>query len=501
MKTLVRKSWRWFMPLTAAAFALRLWFIFRLPTIAGDSFFYGALAKNWLQHGIVGITEAAGVRPSLIRLPGYPGFIAAIWAVTGTDHYRAVLLAQMFVDVAACFVIADLARRSLVSSQAGKIAFLLAALCPFTANYVACALAETLAIFFTVLALDWGVMALESGRLWQFALCGAAIGAAILMRPDDGLLLPAIAGCCLVLYARRRNRPTSPNSAFDAAASVWLTRAATLTLVAVAPLVPWTIRNWVDFHRFQPLAPRYANDPEQFVSPGFQRWTKTWMAEYVSVSEVYWALDESPLEIDKLPRRAFDTLEEYQRTQAAFAAHNIELTMTPAIDRQFSKLAQERIQRHPLRYYVWLPALRVADMWLRPRTEMLGVEDHWWQRWRGAYDWNINLAFGLLNLLYIGLAASAFVIALRRSGRFHRNPGAAVRVLPRYWGILLAFVVIRSLFLGSLENPETRYTLECYPVLMVLGAATLARTRPSSQESQRAETPPESERVACARPS
>ncbi len=38
------------------------------------------------------------------------------------------------------------------------------------------------------------------------------------------------------------------------------------------------------------------------------------------------------------------------------------------------ELANERIHRNPLRYYVWLPTLRIADMWLRPRTEMLPLE-------------------------------------------------------------------------------------------------------------------------------
>jgi hypothetical protein len=32
-------------------------------------------------------------------------------------------------------------------------------------------------------------------------------------------------------------------------------------------------------------------------------------------------------------------------------------------------LAAERVHVAPFRYYVWLPALRIADMWLRPRTK------------------------------------------------------------------------------------------------------------------------------------
>jgi hypothetical protein len=42
--------------------------------------------------------------------------------------------------------------------------------------------------------------------------------------------------------------------------------------------------------------------------------------------------------------------------------------------------------------------------------------------------------------------------------------------------MLLVFVVVRSLFLGSLENPEPRYTLECFPVLIVAASALFHRT-------------------------
>jgi hypothetical protein len=38
-------------------------------------------------------------------------------------------------------------------------------------------------------------------------------------------------------------------------------------------------------------------------------------------------------------------------------------------------------------------------------------------------------------------------------------------------GLFVLFLALRSLFLGSLENPEPRYTLECYPVVIVLAAA------------------------------
>jgi hypothetical protein len=47
-----------------------------------------------------------------------------------------------------------------------------------------------------------------------------------------------------------------------------------------------------------------------------------------------------------------------------------------------------------------------------------------------------------------------------------------VRVIA-FLGLLLTFVVVRSLFLSTLENPEPRYTLECYPPVIILAAAFL----------------------------
>ena len=59
-------------------------------------------------------------------------------------------------------------------------------------------------------------------------------------------------------------------------------------MLALAPLVPWAIRNFHTLHHFQPLAPRYANETDELVPRGFNRWVKTWIVDYVSVEEIYW---------------------------------------------------------------------------------------------------------------------------------------------------------------------------------------------------------------------
>ena len=48
---------------------------------------------------------------------------------------------------------------------------------------------------------------------------------------------------------------------------------------------------------------------------------------------------------------------------------------------------------HPIRYYIILPALKIADMWLRPRTELLPPDSRWYQFDDDA-KWQV-LAIGL----------------------------------------------------------------------------------------------------------
>ena len=46
-------------------------------------------------------------------------------------------------------------------------------------------------------------------------------------------------------------------------------------------------------------------------------------------------------------------------------------------------------------------------------------------------------------------------------------------------GLLVLFLLLRSVFLGTLENPEPRYTLECYPVVIVLASAVFPPAPPA----------------------
>src|ERR1700677_3006404 len=189
----------------AAGAALRLWFVHAFPQIQGDSLLYAEIGRNWLSHGIYGrsVVHAGGPLTSatnLVRLAGYRGFLALCFAAFGKQNYSAVLYLQVVIDLVTCLLIAGFVRR-LCGHRAAMWALWLAALCPFTANYVAIPLTETLSIFCVALGLYAFAAVLERQHWgWMMALAFAwSYGA--LLRPD-GALLAVTWFPALLLYGR-----------------------------------------------------------------------------------------------------------------------------------------------------------------------------------------------------------------------------------------------------------------------------------------------------------
>ena len=227
-------------------------------------------------------------------------------------------------------------------------------------------------------------------------------------------------------------------------------------MVSLLPFCVWAARNWAVFHVVQPLAPRYANDPGDSTDPGFQRWAKTVCVDLTCTSEVYWSANSDVIRLQDLPARAFDSEPQLAETRALLADYNQQKTLTPALDARFAALAAERVHDTPFRYYIALPLARLADMWLRPRVELLPIELRWWEYDYHPEETEVAVAFGLLNFAYLALAV-----------------WASVRRQVPWLGMMLAFVLLRSALLATIEAPEPRYTLECFPIVLALAGVAL----------------------------
>jgi hypothetical protein len=443
-----------------AGLALRFFYVLKLPvTDSGDAPFYIELAWNWLKSGVYGAVVDGRLMPLDTRVPGYPAFLAAIFSVAGQSS-RAVMFVQAFLDLATCFVIALIAARLAPEISRRRVAIAglwLAALCPFTANYTAVLLTETLVIFLTALAIllfveaeggaAAGASGLEPHALSPWFLGGLVVGFGALVRPETPLLLAAAGLVCVGRWWRLID---------------WtkFVRAGVLMAVGLLlPLLPWAARNWRSLHEVQFLTPRYLQMPDDFSPRGFDAWTATWLWKFGDVYRTLWQLNSGEISIGVFPPRAFDTPDERARVAAMLDDYNYTLTETHEQDAAFAELARERTARHPLRTSVKIPLLRSLVIWFTPRVELLPNSSPLhpvaseWEDDRG--DFVETLALGAVNIIYVALALAGLWIARRR-------PGVA---------FLVVFMLLRTLYIaGFIETPEPRYVLECFPAVIALAA-------------------------------
>ena len=457
----------WVVLALLAGSLLRIWMLKHFYEVTGDALIYGGIAKNLLQSGGYALTGGAGeTYPTLIRLPGYPLFLAICFKFFGMENYASASWVQIVLDLLGCLLLADLVRRiapARLSTGAAHCTLWLAALCPFTAIYATSPLSEGLTLFAIVLAM-WTAAVFQQRPRWLPALGFTfAVTYAALLRPDGALVALAFAPAILLAVLRKENDDGVPVSQMaETGPSAKIPRLVRMivvcVLLAATPFAAWTWRNWKTFQVFEPLAPRYATDPGEPTQAGWVSWVKTWCLDFVSTYQVYWNAPDDTLDITKLPARAFDSLQQYAETAKLFDDYNNGgQSLTPEIDARFAALAAERYKAHPLETHILLPVGRVVDMWLRPRVENLPIDLDWWV-------YSHHYAETRFSWFYAALNGSYLVLGI--AGLFLR---------PKLWQWMLAYMVLRSALLLTVEAPEARYTLECFPMLFALGGVALYR--------------------------
>jgi hypothetical protein len=457
--------------------ALRLVFVHWFPTTTDDSATYLQLASNWIDHHVYGLAQNGQVVPTDLRTPGYPAFLAGV-TLLFRRSMRAFLLSQAVFDVFTCILTAALAA-ALAPAGARRrvwiIALWLAATCPFVANYSAVVLTEAVVAFLATGALACFVLGLrqEPGQFsfrdehrhvtaLAYMLLGALLtGAATLVRPEMPLLLAAV----VLVYGFRAWKAQGVRKA--------ILLVGVMASAFLLPLLPWAARNAISLNKLQFLAPRYATFPGEYPPVGYYAWTGTWLERYRDVYFTVWKIGEERLDVNELPASAFDSPEEKARVAGLIAQYDDspELDISPEMDRQYAEIARERTRRHPLRTYLRVPFERALTIWFTPRTELLPIDGKFWpvrEQWEDSHaDVLVTGGFAVLGYLYAALAIGGVWLAWRtrrESGATGTPAGANL------WGIalLLVYFLVRTAFLTTVEAPEPRYVVSCYPGVLAL---------------------------------
>ena len=528
--------------LLVAAFSFRVAIARFLPNDApDDGRIYAQIARNVLEQHVYSHDSEPPFAPTLIRLPGYPLLLAGLYSLFGHNDNQAVRVVQALIDTGACALIALLAfywdpdeKRRRASSIA---ALALAAVCPFSAIYVATILTEIPTMFLSLAMCLTATVTLkaktERQTLLLWLATGVIAGVAVLFRPDSGLFAAAI-GVTLVTATLVRAGSLQLGSRAEklhriAQASFF---GAVFSLAFCLVLVPWTIRNYRVFHLFQPLAPAHAEMPGEFVPRGYLKWVRTWIDDERYIGPTLWALDTAPLKITDYPEYAFNSNEEKARVNRLLEQYNhpVDESQPPlnpteaspqetpeespepstdetddSADKEDEQSAgddaqggdeepeEEAAQESSVEMtpqidaaFAQLANERIAQHPFRYYVLLPLRRAHalWFNTHSDYYPFEgqllpfEDLDYSLHQQYWLPLFSFMVLICslLGVSGGWFLWQSGDLN--SRLWVLLVALIVLLRIgFFATLENPEPRYVVEVFPFLSVLGGISLVRIK------------------------
>ena len=482
----------WILVLLLAAI-VRFQLAWRFPCcVTGDTKVYVRLAENILDYRTYSLDPTPPHSATSIRMPGYPIFLAAVYSLQRSNDL--VRVVQALIDTATIVLVAILAMHWVPAERqkptAALAALVLMALCPVTAIFVGALLTETLFTFLLVATALAATLAVKAPRYrsWAMFAAGLLCGIATLVRPEGGLLGAGVGVVFGLTTARLfEDQPVGATRFAEPRAILQLAAFCLAFGMSVGPWVTWTLLNskW-------PLPSPHTVLPDGVVPYGYYAWLRTWVKDDRQTDALIWALGSRAIMISEIPDDAFDSQDERARVASLLHRHNesstyrgkeraspfsasltaagiarlnmpddasadnpILWTMSPFEDAEFEKLARERITRHPLRYYLWLPARRVSEMWLNSHTDYYRLDLGLWVR-----------AFHALVAVYTTLALiGAYKLIVSRSKGLR-------------WFVLVSLLAVpRLLLISMLENPEPRYVVPLFPLAIALGGVAIASLR------------------------
>jgi 4-amino-4-deoxy-L-arabinose transferase-like glycosyltransferase len=191
-------------------------------------------------HGIPPSNRAPAGGPSAFRPPGYPLFLAGVYATARQEAAVAARAVQALLGTIAAGLIGLIAAR-IWGRRVGLIALGVAALAPPLVIMSTALVSEALFVPLVLAAVAAALEARRSSRPLSWALVvGVLLGAAELTRTNAAVLLLTLA--LAVWKERPRWRPRA------------LLAPAAVALAAVVTVAPWTVRNALALRAFVPVS-------------------------------------------------------------------------------------------------------------------------------------------------------------------------------------------------------------------------------------------------------
>ncbi|MBK8011018.1 MAG: glycosyltransferase family 39 protein [Deltaproteobacteria bacterium] len=417
--------------------------------MTGDTVIYFQLAENLLAGHGFSASEAAPYLPFFGRVPAYPLFIAAVWAIAGKNH-MALSVAQIVLDVLTIGLIWFTMNRR-YGRWPAVVASGLYALLPFAAGVSLQFMSESLAMFGLAAALACHELAARS------SVRGACLGLAFISGLFWGLttlarpyIAPVVVVVGVVLaYEIGRRANNASLLRWQGVPAIFAVGVGSFLVVG-----SWTLRNYIAAQEteqpFVLLQVRGTNPPyTNMLTPGWRAWRDSYDEPF------YWVDWHRP------PKANY--LSEEEKASVAklwehIAAHDGEVT--PKMSEAFAEIAAARYRAAPFRLYVWRPISLALKNWLSPRTSTLRLSVVESETMPVSSRTIVYVFFGF-NLILATFALLGWVGAAK-------TPGAASASL------LWTPPVVLTVVLVVIGARETRFNMVVFPSMCM--AAGLGMT-------------------------
>jgi len=438
-----RVQGRYYLAIFAIALLLRMIFLASrwemLPDWNVDALGYQQLAVNLLMHHVFSMSAQPPYQPDVIRTPGYPFFLAAIYAIGGIAP-RWVLVVQAILDSMTALLVMGVSLALSRSKNKALVAGLLYAFSPVAWRYSAELYVEIVLAFLITLTFYVALRTLASkGRGWVNAvLLGILVALSVMVKPNV-ILLPVIIGGVLLIKRRWR-------------------QAVIFTGLMVILLAPWVARNARVFGH-PTLSTVFQNNLARVSAPAVLAavegedvapWTPRWEEFFYQITAT--AASRNP-DLFATPSQELKPEQSYQ-IQVALAS-----------------VAREIILAHPaafLRSYL-MGALRG---WM-PQEQRFWFEQFSGQRWERIFPAGIAsqiLRGNWQSAPFLALALFLFFLILRVTGVI----AGAYGVWRLFWEnrVMVVAMVLLILYVTTLPGPiaYVRFHIPVLPLMMVFVA-------------------------------
>lgn len=226
----------WFTPVCFSVFiGTRLALLLFVPVEpSSDAMWYFSRAVNIVEHG----SYSEGGFPTAYWPVGYPAFLALLFTFTG-PHLAAVQFANLVLAGCTFWLLFYFVKTVFKSNSTARLSIFLLTLYPNSAAYVPLVASEVL---YTCVLLFVSLLMLNRQSALAILLCGVTLGLATLIKTQTLLLAPILAA---IAYSQNW---TLPNL------KAGVIRAITVSILMLAVIAPWTLRNYLVFDEFVPVS-------------------------------------------------------------------------------------------------------------------------------------------------------------------------------------------------------------------------------------------------------